>query len=1273
MKKGYLTLFFFTLFMALPCPIFSQTTVTMFAATTDTDGDGITDDIDIDDDNDGILDTVECPSCFYTQQESEQVINVTTDFVLENASANPLSDAFDGINGVDDITNFTGLEPDQSFSTTKTTVYEITPRNPIKLESVRFYMYDIAFTYDKIDEDGDGDIDQDPNNRLQLQGWTGTTWENLDGLNNRYFKNQSQTFTNTAHPNTVYSKFRITGIGKIAGARVREVFLLSRNYQASNYPKTTINAKDTDGDNIPDYLDLDSDGDGCSDSIEAGNTLVSENNITSYNTGLDANNNGLLDIFEDGTTGNINYKTNYTNAVLNATINGCIDTDEDGISDLIDIDDDNDGVLDINEGGEYVGYDISTLTWRTEPDLTILSDNSTSFAPSNIDRFINNNANISIGGIQYNWQAAITTQSFNLPLDLSFTYSVASGTIIFGFSPEETLLPGKHNSSKTFGFQISGIATSAMHNQGSAGVSTNSSDSKGKIHRIKIDEEGNLTLYVNNTIIYTQSGLSTTENYKLYVATNNKDVLKYIENIQFSHYSSDLSFSTDTDNDNITNNLDLDSDGDGCSDSVEAGNINHNANNSTTYNTGDDLNKNGLLDVFEDGTTGTINYSSTYSNFAMNTNINACTDTDNDNITDVYDIDDDNDGILDTTELEKCLVLGVKNDFSEYNDQWLDDSGRVSKPQQITGNNTSLKTATNNYTIAQTLPEALSLPLTIKWNETEKNEFWLNLFPYSQIGAFDPRYDNPNAVSIRTDQDHSRLIPHGLIELESGVYYGPSGEDLYWKIEIFDAGDGTATVQLWRIDASGSEIEMILEKTGFPSEDWTLSLGGTSTIELEIESPTFNSYDFCDEDNDTISNHLDLDSDGDGCADAMEAAIDRIELQDATFPDGASASENTFIYGQVAGPYGANGLANSIESDDTKTATVNNSIYTTGNGLNAYNNEALDSTISTACYIPTSIDFDGIDDFTATKSFLSGTQDVTLMAWVKRDPSINTQGYIAGEELFNITIDASGIAQANLITNSSSTNYQTNSTSTLEKGIWYHLTAVYSGTHQTLKLYVNGALESTNTSVPSSTLSTEAKFAKQHFSIGGNDTDDIDYFFGAIDEVRAFNLALTEDQIQQMVYQEIENIGDKVTGTIIPKSVEDSATNTTIPWNNLQVYYNMATVNDGKTIDVSNYSRDLILYNITTTQEQSAPMPYQTKANGQWNAAETWLHGDVWDITNQDSNKDWSIVNIKNKVTSNKNHNNLGFIVDTNAQFVLEDSHALINSSYLELNGIIDL
>ena len=98
----------------------------------------------------------------------------------------------------------------------------------------------------------------------------------------------------------------------------------------------------------------------------------------------------------------------------------------------------------------------------------------------------------------------------------------------------------------------------------------------------------------------------------------------------------------DTDNDGTPNHLDTDSDGDGCLDTIEAGTTNNGA---TT-----DANCNGLLDQYEDGVTNTINYTSTYNPYALNNTVNSCVDTDSDGVNDVFDIDDDNDGVLDAEE-----------------------------------------------------------------------------------------------------------------------------------------------------------------------------------------------------------------------------------------------------------------------------------------------------------------------------------------------------------------------------------------------------------------------------------------------------------------------------------------------------------------------------------------------------------------------------------------------------------------------------------------------
>ncbi|KAA5819676.1 LamG domain-containing protein, partial [Algibacter amylolyticus] len=58
-------------------------------------------------------------------------------------------------------------------------------------------------------------------------------------------------------------------------------------------------------------------------------------------------------------------------------------------------------------------------------------------------------------------------------------------------------------------------------------------------------------------------------------------------------------------------------------------------------------------------------------------------------------------------------------------------------------------------------------------------------------------------------------------------------------------------------------------------------------------------------------------------------------------------------------------------------------------------------------------------------------------------------------------------------------------------------------------------------------------------TIGKSSASDNNYFKGAIDEVRVFDVALTENQLQQMIYQEIEQNGSDVIGKVVPKKVAD--------------------------------------------------------------------------------------------------------------------------------------
>jgi gliding motility-associated-like protein len=114
--------------------------------------------------------------------------------------------------------------------------------------------------------------------------------------------------------------------------------------------------EDTDGDNLPDYLDEDSDNDGVPDHIEGHDH--DRNGIPEASLiGSDKDNDGLDDGYEGATVIDMD-----VNDEIDDPQNDLPDTDGDGESDYRDIDDDGDGKItsdeDVNKDGDYTNDDI---------------------------------------------------------------------------------------------------------------------------------------------------------------------------------------------------------------------------------------------------------------------------------------------------------------------------------------------------------------------------------------------------------------------------------------------------------------------------------------------------------------------------------------------------------------------------------------------------------------------------------------------------------------------------------------------------------------------------------------------------------------------------------------------------------------------------------------------------------------------------------------------------------------------------------------------------
>ena len=156
---------------------------------------------------------------------------------------------------------------------------------------------------------------------------------------------------------------------------------------AATQNEALITPVDTDSDDTPDFLDTNSDNEGGNDTAEAG--------LTGTATGLsdastDADGDGLFDVFETqgGTDASDGFNVNESLAAgalalpdADGDATGGIplaedvdfrdaenipDTDGDGITDNIDVDDDNDGILDIDEGLSFNPVSYTHLTLPTK-------------------------------------------------------------------------------------------------------------------------------------------------------------------------------------------------------------------------------------------------------------------------------------------------------------------------------------------------------------------------------------------------------------------------------------------------------------------------------------------------------------------------------------------------------------------------------------------------------------------------------------------------------------------------------------------------------------------------------------------------------------------------------------------------------------------------------------------------------------------------------------------------------------------------------------------
>ena len=319
-----------------------------------------------------------------------------------------------------------------------------------------------------------------------------------------------------------------------------------------------------------------------------------------------------------------------------------------------------------------------------------------------------------------------------------------------------------------------------------------------------------------------------------------------------------------------------------------------------------------------------------------------------------------------------------------------------------------------------------------------------------------------------------------------------------------------------------------------------------------------------------------------------------------------------------------------------------------------------------------SIDFNGTSDYLDGGDVLNLNSNFTVSAWIKPAVSANmsifskrntpyTQGY-------DLTINASGKLVMSWM-NGSLRSITSNTT--IPNNIWHNVAVIYNGT--TARLYIDGVLDNTATLLP--------PIASTHSFLvaaaNGSGITPVNYFRGTIDEIRVWDVALTESQMRYVMNQEIKIFGAATTGNIIPSTITKNDIRP-IPWVALKAYYPMSryTFTNAKDESVSNFT--LALKNLITVNRQTAPLPYESASNGPWQTAATWLNNTVQDLPNSLSivdgvtPVDWNIVKTSHNVTSTGNKTVLGLMVNSQTLTASSDTKIEV-TNYLKLDGKIDL
>ena len=881
-------------------------TITVLA---DSDNDGVPDIVDIDDDNDGIPDTYESGG---NNPNADADNDGVPAYLDENDTNNTIGNDTPGLEKLydfdgDGIPNHLDLDSDNDAIPDVIEAGYLDTNNDGLYDSVN---YGINGLVDEVETSSDSGIlisnpvNTDAGSDVN-PGWTLYNFLDVDSDNDG-ITDTAEAFSNNSTYNDANNDGQIDGFVDADGNGWHDTI------DAEAIFPTPLNS---DADSIPNYLDLDSDGDGLPDTFEGNFQVPDGDNNGIIATGIpsDSDGDGLADTNDPDFAGNILGGFGFNQ-----------DRDNDGVKNYLDIDIDNDGIIDNIEGQSTFSY----------------------IPPSGIDTDgdgIDNAYDVNNGGVGIGYT---NTDGGSAP-----DYADTNSDGVNGVGDAFDILENATNNT------IDGPLDLVDNGNGSAVPD-------GMVDPLLfVDADGDgLHDDFDNVITSTSDPLNATNNNQLptdqpdtdpvggdrdwrEISAQDKDndgipdvtdldddndgILDTVEDQNLDLDGDPRTNPTDTDGDGVPDYFDLDSDNDGIPDYTEAGGTN-------------DPDGNGMVG------TGVLDNTEVDSNgipLAVGPSGLTPFDTDGDGIADYKDLDSDNDGIADVIEAggidpdgDGYYGGGITNDadadglidaLDPYDDRAgnsdtslggiplvkvdTDGDGQFNYLDLDSDNDTIPDNVEGQSTVGYVAPSGLDTDLDGLDNSYDTNNGGTAIVVVNTDGVDTPDYldldsDNDTLFDIveagngseDTDSDGETNGVTGANGLDNiyddaiagDTYIDPNGAldntqfdnfpdsdsdvliggDVDYRDATFNDNDGDGIDDVTDLDDDNDGILDNEESNG--ADPLIDSDGDNIPNYQDSDFCTLNSFGICanlDPDNDGTPNHFDTDSDNDGCNDANEA------------------------------------------------------------------------------------------------------------------------------------------------------------------------------------------------------------------------------------------------------------------------------------------------------------------------------------------------------------------------------------------------------------------